>query len=185
MVPEGTASAGTSSPHHCENITDEERLAQLDDVLKQYSAVPGALIPVLQIAQAIFGYLPEIALRKISVALNKPYSEVAGVVGFYSFFTTVPRGKHIVRVCLGTACYVRGGKEVLASLKHALGVEVGETTPDQAFSLDVGRCFGACGMAPVIMIDDDVHQRVRPARLQKILEQYRAPSAGAVTREEV
>jgi NADH:ubiquinone oxidoreductase subunit E len=157
----------------CGQATTEDLLAQLDDILKEYTGMPGALIPVLQITQALFGYLPEPALRKISLALDKPYSEVAGVVGFYSFFTTVPRGRHTVRVCLGTACYVRGGKEVLAALKHALGVEVGETTADQAFSLDVGRCFGACGLAPVIMINDDVHQRVRPARLARILEQYR------------
>ena len=163
----------------CQEATEEERLAQLDDVLEQYAAVPGALIPVLQIAQAIFGYLPEVALRKISTALDKSYSEVAGVVGFYSFFTTVPRGRHIIRVCLGTACYVRGGKEVLASLRNALRVEVGETTPDQNFSLDVGRCFGACGLAPVIMIDDDVHERVRPGQLPKILEQYREDAAAA------
>ena len=135
--------------------------------------MPGALIPVLQIAQAMFGYLPEEALKKIALALDKPYSEVAGVVGFYSFFTTVPRGKHLVRVCLGTACYVRGGKQVLAGLKDLLRIEVGETSSDRLFSLDVGRCFGACGLAPVIMIDDDVHQRVKPARLAKILDQYR------------
>lgn len=111
---------------------------------------------------------------RISTALGKSYSEVAGVVGFYSFFTTVPRGRHIIRVCLGTACYVRGGKEVLHSLRNTLRLEVGETTPDQNFSLDVGRCFGACGLAPVIMIDDDVHERVRPGQLPKILEQYRS-----------
>jgi NADH:ubiquinone oxidoreductase subunit E len=157
----------------CPEATEEELLARLDDVLEDFVGVPGALIPVLQIAQAMFGYLPESALRKISVALHKPYSEVAGVVGFYSFFTTVPRGKHLVRVCLGTACYVRGGKELLLALKHALGVEIGETTADRMFSLDVGRCFGACGLAPVIMIDDDVHQRVRPSRLPSILDQYR------------
>jgi NADH:ubiquinone oxidoreductase subunit E len=167
----------------CQEATEEDLLAQLDDVLKVYVDVPGALIPVLQIAQAIFGYLPEVALRKIALALKKSYSEVAGVVGFYSFFTTVPRGRHLVRVCLGTACYVRGGKEVLAALKHALRVEVGETTADQFFSLDVGRCFGACGLAPVIMIDDDVHQRVRPARLAKILEQYRAEPAEPASAE--
>ena len=156
----------------CEQPTFDELLAQLDDVLIEYADVPGALIPLLQIAQTMFGYLPEEALRKISRALGKSYSEVAGVVGFYSLFTTVPRGRHIVRVCMGTACYVRGGKEVLAALKTTLGVEVGETTADRAFSLDVGRCFGACGLAPVIMIDDDVHQRVRPARLAKVLEAY-------------
>jgi NADH:ubiquinone oxidoreductase subunit E len=168
----------------CQEATEEERFAQLDDVLEQYRGEPGALIPVLQIAQAIFGYLPETALRKISVALNKSYSEVAGVVGFYSFFTTVPRGKHIIRVCLGTACYVRGGKEVLASLRSALRVEVGETTPDQTFSLDVGRCFGACGLAPVIMVDEDVHERVRPGQLPGILEQYRHRSQAEPKRED-
>ncbi|NLX95149.1 MAG: NAD(P)H-dependent oxidoreductase subunit E [Rhodopirellula sp.] len=156
-----------------EKLSEEELLARLDDVLAEYADVPGALIPVLQITQAMFGYLPESALKKIALSLDKPYSEVAGVVGFYSFFTRVPRGEHLIRVCLGTACYVRGGKEVLSALKNALRIEVGETTSDRAFSLDVGRCFGACGLAPVIMIDDDVHQRVRPTKLAKILEQYR------------
>ena len=157
----------------CEPASESELLARLDDVLESYKSVPGALIPVLQIAQGMFGYLPESALKKIALALDKPYSEVAGVVGFYSFFTTVPRGKHLVRVCLGTACYVRGGKQVLQALRSALGIEVGETTSDRVFSLDVGRCFGACGLAPVIMIDEDVHQRVKPAKVAKILEQYR------------
>ena len=116
----------------CQEVTDEERFAQLDDVLKQYASVPGALIPVLQITQAIFGYLPEAALRKISLTLHKPYSEVAGVVGFYSFFTTVPRGRHIVRVCLGTACYVRGGKEVLVLAEARAACRGGgdDTRPD-------------------------------------------------------
>jgi NADH:ubiquinone oxidoreductase subunit E len=164
--------------NHCEEASEEELLARLDEVLKDYQNVPGALIPVLQIAQAMFGYLPEVALKKISLALDKSYSEVAGVVGFYSFFTTVPRGKHLIRVCLGTACYVRGGKEVLASLKGVLGIEVGETTSDRMFSLDVGRCFGACGLAPVIMVGDDVHQRVKPAKLAKIVEQYRNQASG-------
>jgi NADH:ubiquinone oxidoreductase subunit E len=167
----------------CQEATEEEKLAQLDDILKDYVNEPGALIPVLQMAQAIFGYLPENALRKVSLALNKSYSEVAGVVGFYSFFTTVPRGKHLVRVCLGTACYVRGGKQVLADLKSELGIDVGETTPDQVFSLDVGRCFGACGLAPVIMVDDEVHERVRPARLSSLLEEYRTRAGEKATEE--
>jgi NADH:ubiquinone oxidoreductase subunit E len=169
---------GVDAP--CREATEEELLARLDDVLAEYREVAGALIPVLQICQAMFGYLPESALKKIALGLNKPYSEVAGVVSFYSFFTTVPRGKHLVRVCLGTACYVRGGKQVLASLKAALGIEVGETTSDRLFSLDVGRCFGACGLAPVIVIDDDVHQQVKPAKLAKILDQYRdgTPAGG-------
>lgn len=161
----------------CQEATEEELLARLDEVLEEYRGQPGALIPVLQIAQAMFGYLPAEALKRTSLALGKSLSEVAGVVSFYSFFSTVPRGRHLIRVCLGTACYVRGGKEVLSGLKQTLGIEVGETTADRLFSLDVGRCFGACGLAPVIMIDDDVHQRVRPARLGRILERYRHPEA--------
>jgi NADH:ubiquinone oxidoreductase subunit E len=147
-------------------------------VLEEYRDKPGNLIPVLQIAQGIFGYLPENVLKRIALALGKSYSEVAGVVGFYSFFSTVPRGKHLIRVCLGTACYVRGGKLVLDALKQELGIEVGGTTEDRVFSLDVGRCFGACGLAPTIMVNDEVRQRVKPARIRAILEEYRTGSAG-------
>ena len=159
-------------------VKEDVLLDQLDGVLADYRDKPGALIPVLQIAQGLFGYLPETALKRVSLALDKPYSEVAGVVGFYSFFSRVPLGQHVVRVCLGTACYVRGGKNVLAALRAALRVEVGETTPDQMFSLDVGRCFGACGLAPVIMVDDDVHERVRAGQLMGILEKYRTATRG-------
>jgi NADH:ubiquinone oxidoreductase subunit E len=154
--------------------TEAELLARLDDVLVDYRERPGALIPVLQIAQGLFGYLPESALKRIAKALNKSYGEVAGVVTFYSFFTTVPRGKHLVRVCLGTACYVRGGKQVLEAMRHELGIDVGQTTADRRFSLDIARCFGACGLAPAIMIDEDVHQRVKPVKVREILARYRA-----------
>ena len=158
----------------CAQEVDEAvLLGRLDEVLEEYQAKAGALIPVLQIAQNMFGYLPEAALKRISLSLGKSYSEVAGVVGFYSFFSTVPRGKHLIRVCLGTACYVRGGKQVLDSIKKCLGVDVGETTPDRTFSLEVARCFGACGLAPVITVDDDIHQRVKAARVQDILDKYR------------
>ncbi|MCS7238578.1 MAG: NAD(P)H-dependent oxidoreductase subunit E [Thermoguttaceae bacterium] len=159
----------------CGEASEEEKIAQLNDILRQYRNVSGALIPVLQIAQAIFGYLPEHVLRIIAKNLNKSLSEVAGVVTFYSFFNTVPRGKHTIRVCLGTACYVRGGKQILAALKQELGIDVGETTPDRVFSLDAARCFGACGLAPVIMVDDNVHQRVKVSRLAQILDAYRNP----------
>ncbi len=156
----------------CDGVDEEALLSQLDDLLEEYRDKPGGLIPALQMTQGLFGYLPKEALKKISSVLNKPYSEVTGVVSFYSFFSTVPRGKHLVRVCLGTACYVRGGKEVLASLKKELGIDVGETTGDRVFSLDIGRCFGACGLAPVIMIDDDVHQRVKPSKVKNLLAAY-------------
>jgi NADH:ubiquinone oxidoreductase subunit E len=161
-----------------EDGLDQEILSRLDEIISEYRAKPGALIPVLQIAQGMIGYLPEGVLKRISVGLGKPYSEVAGVVGFYSFFTTMPRGKHLVRVCLGTACYVRGGKQVLDALKEELGIDVGDTTPDGEFSLEIGRCFGACGLAPTIMIDDDVLQRVKPSRIRSILDVYRENDKG-------
>ncbi len=155
-----------------EELTEEELLARLDAVIDEYRDKPGALIPVLQLAQGIFGYLPEVALKHIAKKLRKPYSEVAGVVGFYSFFTTVPRGKHLIRICLGTACYVRGGVAVLEAFKKDLGIDVGGTTDDLEFSLEIGRCFGACGLAPVIMVDEDVHHRVKPKRVNEIIAQY-------------
>ncbi|MFP4164885.1 MAG: NAD(P)H-dependent oxidoreductase subunit E [Chitinispirillaceae bacterium] len=164
--------------------SEAELLLKLDDIIEEYRNRPGALIPVLQITQNIFGYLPEAALKKIALGLDKPYSEVAGVVGFYSFFSTVPRGKYLVRVCLGTACYVRGGKEVLSSLKNCLGIDVGQTTEDRLFSLDVGRCFGACGLAPVIMVNDNVHQRVKAAKVGEIIDLYRSENESSQEKED-
>jgi NADH:ubiquinone oxidoreductase subunit E len=153
--------------------SDEVQFRKLDEILEEYKYKDGGLIPVLQIAQGLFGFLPEDVLRFIAQKMDKPFSEVAGVVGFYSFFSTQPRGENIIRVCLGTACYVRGGKQVLDSIKKELGIDVGETTDDKTFSLEVARCFGACGLAPAIMINDDVHQRVKPARIKQILAQYK------------
>ncbi len=161
------------------DVPAEELYRRLDEVLREYREKPGGLIPVLQIAQGLFGYLPEEVLRHISRGMNRPYSEVAGVVSFYSFFSTRPRGKHVVRVCLGTACYVRGGKQVLDAFKKELAIDVGETTADRGFSLDVARCFGACGLAPAITVDDEVFQRVKPARIREILAKYREPAAPA------
>ncbi len=162
-----------SSPcQDCEEASEEQLLERLDQVLERYQDSPGGLIPVLQQAQGIFGYLPEVALKKIARGLNKPYSEVAGVVSFYSFFSTVPRGKHIIRVCLGTACYVRGGLQVLDAIREKLGIDVGETTEDRVFSLEVARCFGACGLAPAVSIDEDVHRRVRASQVGQILSSY-------------
>lgn len=156
--------------HH---ITVEEAIARVDAVIEGARDKRGILIPTLQTAQTLLGYLPEEVLKHISQRLRIPFSEVAGVVSFYSFFSTVPRGEHLVRVCLGTACYVRGGKEVLQAFRDALGIEVGETTEDRVFSLEIGRCFGACGLAPVVVIDEDIHQRVRPTKVRELLAHYR------------
>jgi NADH:ubiquinone oxidoreductase subunit E len=153
-------------------ISDDDLYSRLDDIIVSFAETEGALIPVLQSVQNLFGYLPEKALKHISLKLNIPYSEVAGVVTFYSYFSTVPRGKNIVRVCLGTACYVRGGKEVLEAFRKQLDIEVGGTTEDRMFSLEVGRCFGACGLAPVVLVNDDVHQRVKPSKIKELLAPY-------------
>jgi len=164
------------SPHDTcacgEQASEAELLARLDETIAEYRRVPGALIPVLQISQGLFGYLPEVALKRISNGLGLSYSEVAGVVGFYHYFSTVPRGRHTIRVCLGTACYVRGGKRVLESFKHSLGADVGQTTPDRRFTLEVARCLGACGIAPACLVGDDVHQSIKPNGVPAILEKY-------------
>jgi len=153
-------------------MSAQELSVCLDETINEYKEKPGALIPILQTTQALYGYLPEEALKHIARALDKPYSEVAGVVSFYSFFSTHPRGKHLIRVCMGTACYVRGGKYVLDEMRKSLNIEVGGTTDDKLFSLEIGRCFGACGLAPVVMIDEDTYQRVKPSKIKEILAKY-------------
>ncbi len=112
------------------------------------------------------------ALKLISKKLGKPFSEVAGVVGFYSYFSTTPKGKHTIRVCMGTACYVRGGQEVLKAIMNQLNISICETTADRKFTLEVGRCFGACGLAPVVMVDDETFQSVKPSKINEIFEKY-------------
>lgn len=166
MAPENTTKPQTAS-------NEDEILDHLDRIFAESKDKPGSLIPLLQLTQKMYGYLPETALKKISKHLNIPISEVAGVVGFYSFFSTKPKGKHVVRVCQGTACYVRGGHEVLQAVKNELKIEVGDTTPDRQFSLEIGRCFGACGLAPVVMIDNDVVQRLKPSKVAEVLKVYK------------
>ncbi len=163
---------------HHEPADESILLEQLDDLLPEYVQKPGGLIPALQVCQSMFGYLPQEALKRISEAFGKSYSEVTGVVSFYSFFSVVPRGKHLIRVCLGTACYVRGGKEVLQALKKDTGIDVGETTEDRLFSLDAGRCFGACGLAPAVLVDENMHKRVNASKTASILENYRTSEGG-------
>jgi NADH:ubiquinone oxidoreductase subunit E len=152
--------------------TNDELLTHLNNIIRDCKDKPGMLIPVLQQTQKLFGYLPENAIRRISQELDIPFSEVAGIVGFYSFFSTTPKGKKVIRVCQGTACYVRGGKDVLSAIKNKLKISVGETTKDKEFSLETNRCFGACGLAPVITINDHVIQRVKPSNIGDILKSF-------------
>lgn len=148
-------------------------IAELDRMIKNYRRKPGSLIPVLQRAQEMVGYLPSIVQKRISRGLNIPTAEVHSVVSFYSFFTMKPRGDHIVKICLGTACYVKGIEEVLGKIKENLKVEVGDITEDRKFSLEAVRCLGACGLAPVMVVDHDTHGAVTSKKVLQILDEYK------------
>ncbi len=149
-----------------------EQIAKLDGIIARHRGKPGGLIPVLEEAQVALEYLPVSVQKKIAKDLNLPFSRVYGVVTFYSFFTMTPRGRHTVRACLGTACYVRGGKALADALKKEFGVEEGGTTPDRRFTYETVRCLGACGLGPVVIIDEDVHGRMKPSKLKDILSLY-------------
>jgi NADH:ubiquinone oxidoreductase subunit E len=150
----------------------EEQLQQVDAIIGKYRGRPGALIPVLEEVQGVLGYLPHEIQHRIAEGLNLPQNQIFGVVTFYSFFTMVPRGRHTIRVCLGTACYVRGGKKNLDRLVQDLGIEPGQTTEDRRFSLETIRCLGACGLAPVIVVDEDAHKQVKERKVREIVERY-------------
>ncbi|MGM0601857.1 MAG: NADH-quinone oxidoreductase subunit NuoE [Bacillota bacterium] len=150
----------------------EKYLVPVREILERYEKKERYLIPVLQEAQEEYGYLPEEVLKEVAGGLNLSLSQVYGVVTFYSQFHQEPRGKNIVRVCMGTACHVRGGDKVLEALKDELGVDSGETTEDLKFTLESVACIGACGLAPVIMVNDDTHGRLTPEKIPEILAKY-------------
>jgi NADH:ubiquinone oxidoreductase subunit E len=154
-----------------QEFTSEE-LATVDTIIEQHKSRPGSLIPVLEDIQEAIGHLPKSIQRRVSYGLRIPLSEVYGVVTFYSFFTMVPRGRHTIRCCLDTACYVRGGKKNLEKLSQVLRVEPGGTTHDRRFSLETVRCLGACGLAPTVMIDNDTFRQVKTKEIPEILEDY-------------
>lgn len=149
-----------------------EQVAKLDEIIARHRGKPGGLIPVLEEAQVALEYLPVSVQKKVAKELSLPFSRVYGVVTFYSFFTMTPRGRHTVRVCLGTACYVRGGKALADALRKEFGVEEGGTTPDRRFTYESVRCLGACGLGPVVVVDEDVHGRMKPSKLKDVLIQY-------------
>ena len=153
-------------------IFTTEQLKAVDEIIENYKSKPGSLIPVLEEIQEEIGYLPKSIQKKVALSMGIPLSEVYGVVTFYSFFTMFPKGRHTVRCCLGTACYVRGGKKNLESLCESLKVNPGETTEDRRFSLETVRCLGACGLAPVVMIDEDTHRQVKPSKISGVLDSY-------------
>ncbi|HOQ67543.1 MAG TPA: NAD(P)H-dependent oxidoreductase subunit E [Candidatus Atribacteria bacterium] len=158
-------------------LVDEEAISPdqeeaLEMILQKFKGKPGSLIQALHAVQNLIGYLPPPVLKKVSHTLDIPLSEIYGVVTFYHFFSLKPRGKHIIQVCLGTACYVRGGQEILNRLEEELGIGVGEITEDKLYSLEVMRCAGACGLAPVVKIDNDIYKRVNPTQIMEIVKSY-------------
>lgn len=147
---------------------------KLSAVIAQYKDVKGGTMPVLQAAQEIFGYLPEEVQIQIAEGLGISLSEVYGIATFYSLFNLTPKGVHKISVCLGTACYVKGSAKILSKIEDSLGCQAGNISKDGSFSVDSTRCVGACGLAPVLMVDDDVYGRLTPDMVESILDKYRA-----------
>lgn len=157
----------------CGCSKEDPRLEEVRQTIEEYRNVKGALIPVLHKIQNLYGYLPEDLLKLVSEELKVAMSEIYGVASFYSFFSLEPKGEHVIRVCLGTACYVKGSQLILDELSKQLNVEVGKTTNDGKFTLEATRCLGACGLAPAMMIDEKVYGRLSPEHVTDILKEYR------------
>jgi len=155
------------------------KIAQIAETVETHKGKPGSLIQALHQAQQIYGYLPLEVQEVVADGLDVPLSEVTGVVSFYSFFSTVPRGEHVIRICMGTACYVRGGKSIVDHLSKTLAIEPGGSTDDGQFSLEVARCIGACGLAPAVLVDDTVYRQVSESGMDKILTQYKEGEQGS------
>ena len=156
----------------------QEQEQKLLEVIAQNKELPGALLPVLHEAQEIYGYLPIEVQQMVADGLGVSLSEVYGVATFYSRFSLTPKGKHKISVCLGTACYVKGADKVLAAVEKKLGIKSGECTADGLFSIDSCRCVGACGLAPVMMVDEEVYGKLTPDSVGKILDKYIAEEGG-------
>lgn len=159
----------------CTNCADAQAKAQkLDEIVAKYKDTRGALIPVLHEAQEVYGYLPLEVQRVIAEKLNIPLAEVYGVVSFYTQFSIYPKGQYQINVCMGTACYVKGANEVLDKFRTRLSIDVGECTEDGKFSLEACRCIGACGLAPVVTINDEVYGKLTADDVDGILDDYEA-----------
>ena len=150
----------------------QEQLDRVDELVQANRGKPGALIPVLEDVQGLLGYLPVAIQVKVAQGLNLPIADVYGVVSFYSFFSMEPKGRHSVRVCVGTACYVKGAQRIFERLSSKLNVDKGGCTEDRRFSLETVRCLGVCGIAPVIVIDEEAHGLLEAKTVEKILDQY-------------
>lgn len=152
---------------------EENKYAFIDRIIEKYKDEKGAMIPILHEVQQEKGYLPEDVQAYIAQKMGVPLSEVYGIVTFYALFNTQPRGKHRISVCLGTACYVRGSGKILEELEKQLNIKVGETTADGQFTLEACRCLGACGLAPVLTVDEHVHGRLTTKDVADLIAKYK------------
>ena len=152
---------------------NEKHFVELKEYIDSVKGVDGSLMQVLHVAQDIFGYLPIEVQKYISSELDVPLAEVYGVATFYTQFAIEPKGKHKIGVCLGTACYVKSSQLIMDKLSKELNVKVGQTTPDNLFTLEATRCLGCCGLAPVMMIDQDVYGKLEPKKIPEILAKYK------------
>lgn len=157
----------------CSGAVNNKFTEELKPVFEKYAGKKGSLIPILQETQDKYGYLPKDAIKAIAEATGNPVSQVYGVVTFYSQFHLNPRGRNIIRVCQGTACHVRGGKKILEAIEDILEIKPGTTTGDLRYTLETVACIGACGLAPVMMINDDTHGRLTEDILPDILAKYK------------
>ena len=155
----------------------DQKYAELRQIIEAHKDWPGALMPVLQAAQELFGCVPEDVQKIIADGLGVTLAEVYGVATFYAQFSLRPKGKYIISVCLGTACYVKGSQSVLDKLVEELKCPVGSTTEDGLFTLQATRCLGACGLAPVMTVNSDVYGRMTPDQVPGILAKYREAEA--------
>ncbi len=162
--------APDTRPDH-PDISDE-MWPKIDDIISANSNVPGSIIGVLRECQDVVGWLPVELIDYISDGLNLSRSEVFGVVSFYSLFSLTPKGRHLIKACLGTACYVKGIKEVMSRIGNEYQLEEGSTTEDRRFSLEAVRCLGACGLAPVVVVDEDTYGDVKADKVIEVLEKY-------------
>ena len=169
----------TSTPNQLDPLENTRMRQVIDDTISAYGDQNGALMVVLNRLQERIGFITKPMQAYVAEKLNVPVSKVHGVVSFYSFFTTEPRGKHIVKFCIGTACYVGGASQLIDKAKQVLGIEPGATTSDGLITLEVCRCVGACRQAPVVVVDEINHGRVKPSQFGKVLTDIQKSEAAA------
>lgn len=152
-------------------IAEKDRAVQ--NIIDRHLQLEGNLLPILHAIQAELGYLPESAMAQVARALKIPLSKVYGTATFYSLFATHPKGEYVIRICESAPCHIQGAQEVIEALEKELGIKVGETTPDRKFTLELASCIGVCGVAPAIMINEQVHGNLTPAMIPGIIARYR------------